>query len=111
MALKLEHGTYTLGASGLPEQVSGLEELEQNALLRLSIPRGSFPYDWELGSGLGDLDREEEHAAERAAALANEALLDLPGVRAKEAQLLEDGRIRFTLETPLGEGETVYGEL
>lgn len=111
MALKLENGVYALGPSGLPTEVSGLEELLQNALLRLSIPRGSFPYGRELGSGLRDLDRTEEHAGERAAALANEALLDLPGVRVRSAKIQAGGAIVFTVETPLGEGEVTYGEL
>ncbi len=111
MALKLQDGTYVLGPAGLPETVSGLEELLQNALLRLSIPRGSFPYGRDLGSGLKGLDRSGEHAGEQAAALANEALLDLPGVRAEKAEFRQDGRIAFTLSTPLGEGTVIYGEL
>ncbi len=111
MGLKLEGGGYALGPAGLPETVSGLEELLQNIRLRLTLPRGSFPYGRDMGSGLGDLDRTEEHAEERALALASEALLGLPGVRAEAARLREDGTIAFTLSTPLGEGEVIYGEL
>ena len=37
-------------------------------------------------------------------ALANEALLDLPGVRATAAQATEHGAV-FTIATPLGEGD------
>ncbi len=107
MALRLRDGNYVPGPSGLPEEVSGLEELLQNALLRLTIPKGSFPYGRELGSGLGDLDAGAEHAADRAAALAGEALLDMPGVRVARTEFRKDGGIAFTLSTPLGEGEVI----
>ena len=64
---------------------------------------GKLPYDRSLGSRFYLWDREEEHALERAVALANEGLLSLPGVQAVSAQETEDGVV-FTLQTPLGEG-------
>lgn len=111
MGLKLENGRYVLNSNGLPAEVSGLEELLQNCALRLAIPKGSFPYGRELGSGLHGLDRGREHAPEQAVALANEALMDLPGVLAEQAEMKQDGGIRFTLSTPLGKGEIDYGNL
>ncbi len=111
VAWNMQNGTYVLGPTGLPEPASPLEELLQNALFRLRIPRGSFPYGREIGSGLGGLDSGESHWEERALALANEALLDLPGVRAQQAELRQDGGIAFRLSTPLGEGEVIYGDL
>lgn len=110
MDLKLENGNIALGPGGLPQMVGGLEELLQNAWLRLSIRRGSLPYCRELGSGLWQWDPQEDHALDRAVALANEALLDLPGVRAKRAEATEDG-VRFLMETPLGEGEIIIGDI
>ena len=53
--------------------------------------KGSLPYEPELGSGFWQWDPAGDHALERAVALANEALLDLPGVRATEAQATEYG--------------------
>lgn len=82
----------------------------QNASLRLNLRRGSFPYGRGYGSRLHELDRSGKHAAEQAAALANEALLDLEGVTVSSAELLEHG-IKFTIKTPFGEGEALYGEL
>ncbi len=111
MTVKLENGVYALGPGGRPEEISGLDELLQNAALRLTIPKGSFPYGREFGSRLDRLDRQEEHAAEQAVSLANEALLDLPGVSAESAELLETGELCFTLSTPLGKGRVVYGQL
>lgn len=110
MELKWKDGGLALGPGGIPETVSGLEELLQKVWMRLALRRGSFPYGRELGSGLADWDAGEEHSRERAEALANEALLDLPGVRAETARILENG-VAFTVSTPLGEGEVTLGTL
>lgn len=104
MELKVEKGVHALGPNGLPLQVTGLAELLQHACMAISLRRGEFPYDREIGSRLWLWDPAGEHALERAVALANEALLDLPGVRAKSAEKT-DGGVKFTIHTPLGEGE------
>lgn len=104
MDLKVSMGVHALSPTGLPEKVEGLEELLQNAGLRISLRRGTFPYGRELGSRLYQWNAGEEHAPERAVALANEALLDMPGVRAVQAEEVETGVV-FTIATPLGEGE------
>lgn len=110
MDIKIENGNFALTSNGLPQTVTGQEELLQNARLRLTMRRGCFPYDRELGSGLWRWDPEEDHALDRAVALANEALLGLPGVRAKSAEMTEDG-LTFTVVTPLGEEEINIGDL
>ena len=104
MDMKWEQGDWALGPTGLPETVEGLEELLQNGAMAIAMEQGSLPYDRSLGSRFYLWDREEEHALERAVALANEGLLSLPGVQAVSAQETEDGVV-FTLQTPLGEGE------
>ena len=109
MALKLKDGAYALTAAGLPEEIGGVEELLQNVMLRLNLPLGTFPYGRTLGSRLHTLDLTDEHTADRAAALANEALLELPGVQVKAAALLEEKKIKFTVVTPLGERTVIYG--
>ena len=106
MDLKWEPGGVALGPGGGPAQVEGLEELLQNVALRLNLHRGSLPYDPELGSGLFQLDHREENSAQRAWALANETLMDLPGVRVVQASYdTETGMWLFTVETPLGGGQ------
>lgn len=110
MDTRVENGGFVLGPNGLPETVEGLEELLQYARLRLTLRRGSLPYNRELGSGLWQWSREEPKAEDRALALANEALLGLPGVRAKGVRLTERGAA-FTIATPLGEEEMELGEL
>ena len=111
MDLKIKEGLHVLGPTGLPEQVEGLEELLQNACLRIALRRGEFPYGRELGSALWQWDPREEHASERAVALANEALLDMPGVRAVSMEVTEAG-VEFHICTPLGEGDvTVWNSM
>ncbi len=111
MACKLVNGIYALGPGGLPLEVDGLDELLQNAAIRLAVPKGGFPYGREIGSFLDRLDPKGEHAAEQAVALANEALLGMPGVSAEGAEIQEDGKIRFLLVTPLGKGEILFGDI
>lgn len=111
MGLKLEKGVYALHENGLPESNSPQEELLQNAALRLSIPKGSFPYGRQLGSMLHSFDRTGEHAEEQAVSLANESLMDMPGVTAEQARFTADGRIEFTISTPLGRGKVFYGDV
>ena len=102
MGLKLIDGTYALQNNGLPEPNTEEEELLQNAQLRLAVRQGSFPYGRTIGSRLAELDRNGEHAEEQAVSLANEALLDLPGVQAEQAAVYSTGTIRVTLSTPYG---------
>ncbi len=110
MDTKLEGGHFALSPTGLPETVTGKEELLQYARLRLQLRRGAFPYDRQAGSGLWQWTREGEHAADRALALANEALLGMPGVRAVSVEIMEGGAA-FRVATPLGEGEITLGDL
>ena len=109
MSLKLENGVYPLDERGLPVEITDpLEELTQLAALSLNLPLGALPMAPELGTPLGALDRSLEHADRQAVSLAAEALGDLPGVTVQGAQLLPAG-VRFTLETPYGETEVLYG--
>lgn len=105
MDLKWEPGGVVLGPGGVPQRVGGLEELLQNLRLALCLRRGSLPYQPELGSGLSALDPEEENSAQRAWALAGEALLGFAGVRvAQAAYSPEGGAWLVQVETPLGVG-------
>lgn len=99
-----------LGAGGLPLQAQGKELLLHLARLRLWLRKGKFPYNREAGSELWALDLNSEHSEDRALALANEALLDLVGVRAESATIA-GGKITFRIVTPLGEGDVEFGKI
>ena len=108
MALLLQDGVYVLGPNGLPVEIHGLAALLQDVRLLLELPRGAFPYGPGLGSRLDTLDPAAEHAAERAQALAAEALLELPGVQVTGAAPGPEGSWDVTLSTPLGTGVVRY---
>ena len=106
MDLKWEPGGVALGPGGITERVDGLEEMLQNVALKLNLHRGGLPYDPELGSGLFQLDPQEENSVQRAWALANETLMDTPGVRVVQASYdTEEKMWIFAVETPLGRGQ------
>ena len=105
MDFKWTPGGVPLGSDGLPSQVDGLEEALQNAAMALHLPRGSLPYEPDLGSGLSQLDPNEENSSQRAWALAEEALMRFTGYRVTEVSYDSDaGMWRFAVETPLGAG-------
>lgn len=52
----IANGDMVMGHDGNPEMISGLQELIQRALIRLTVKKGDFVYDSTLGSGLAGLD-------------------------------------------------------
>ena len=96
MDFKWTPGGVPLGWDGLPGQVDGLEEALQNAAMALHP---------DLGSGLSQLDPNEENSSQRAWALAEEALMRFTGYRVTEVSYDSDaGMWHFAVETPLGAG-------
>lgn len=66
---------------GWPLRVAGTEEVAQSILLRLSIPRGSFRLDPDLGSRLYALPRGPVTQMESFARQAvEEAVAEMPGL-------------------------------
>ena len=104
MALLLRDGDYVPDERGGLRTVEGAEEVLQRALFQLQVRRGSFPYGPGLGSALWDLDPAGENAGQRALALAQEALLPVPGAEALQAAW--DGQAWvIQLKTPQGTGQ------
>ena len=68
-----------MGRNGDPEMISGLKELIQRVMLRLSVKRGGFPYNQQLGSRLAQLDLNQTDEFTLLAAV-REALADLEEV-------------------------------
>ena len=100
MDTKIVNGGPVIGANGLPETVTGLEESLQQAWLCLSIPKGSFIYDRDLGSRI---HAEPEASAQRLLVLANEAALGRCGAKAVNCTI-SGGEAQFTFITPFGRG-------
>lgn len=108
MDIRLDQGDFAVGVSGLPSSVSGREELLQRALIRLTVPRGSFSYDPGLGSRLHTLVMSGADLSARARELVEEALAALPGVSVEQVVCtpLGEGRARLVAElsTSFGPG-------
>lgn len=56
MTTKLTHGDYQSDTRGNLIQIDGTQEIAQQAMIRLTIPKGSFAYNPELGSELHTVD-------------------------------------------------------
>jgi hypothetical protein len=78
MDTRLQNGDHAVDARGIPYPVEGADELIQRALIRLSVPKGSFVYDPALGSELYRLNTATPDAQRKALAYVQEALLPLP---------------------------------
>lgn len=52
----LANGDMVLNHCGDVQSVDGLKEIIQRVLIRLTVRKGNFPYDPDLGSGLYQLD-------------------------------------------------------
>lgn len=100
MDIRLDQGDFAVGGNGLPCSVSGKEELLQRAFICLTIPRGSFSYDPQLGSRLHTLVLSGADLSARARELVEEALAAVPGVTVQQVACtqLEEGRARLTAE-------------
>ncbi|WP_283610149.1 GPW/gp25 family protein [Faecalispora anaeroviscerum] len=114
MDIRLDQGDFAVGSNGLPDSVSGKEELLQRALIRLSVPRGSFSYDPELGSRLHTLVLTGTDLNTRARELTEEALSAMPELSVEWVVCTPLGgaraRLTVALNTPWGAG-TVSLEL
>ena len=85
MELKLRDGKYTLSAAGLPQTVSGAEELLQRALMRLAARRGAFWPDVTYGSRLYTLGRLKAVQRDAAARMfVTEALENEPDITVRD---------------------------
>lgn len=98
MDILLSGKDWALDPCGTPISITGWQEERQRCFIRLQIPKGSFPHQPELGSGLcalaGDPDAAE--LAPRAMELAQEALLPMPYVRVLAAACQRDETGRLT---------------
>ncbi|HHY52636.1 MAG TPA: histidine kinase [Clostridiales bacterium] len=82
----LENGTYALDERGLPIPITGLRALIQRLLIRLSVRKGSFLPDPNLGSELHRLPCAAGEQTNRLALhYAQQALLPEPQAKVEQA--------------------------
>ena len=84
----IEQGDFAVSTNGLPIQISDTQELLQRAIFCLSIPRGSFLHDKELGSRFFELKNSKVDAKNSIAlSMAQEALKNQPQISVYSAQI------------------------
>lgn len=97
----ITNGDHMLDEGGRPKAVFGEDERRQNAAFVLSVNKGSFKYNRELGTdhqALLDSDGEDE----RLLVLCREALADREDIRLAQAAIDRSAfrpRLCFSLES------------
>lgn len=94
----LQDGDHLRDRRGFPAGAQRRQELVQEAVIRMTVPRGAFAPDPELGSRLRELRGiPGQGLEEEALACVREALAGLSGVRAQRVncQVREPGRLEL----------------
>ncbi len=79
MDFRLHQKDLVCTYGGTPDTVTGVEELLQRVMIRLTVPRGKFAYDAQLGSRWEDLTVEQAQPQQLLGVI-REALEGLDGV-------------------------------
>ncbi len=99
----IENGEFALDVCGYPVKIHSVDEAVQRVKIILSVKKGSFIYDRELGSDFSGLflsgNFEKEAALRCREAIADQEEISLGKVR---AEMLENGNILLNLEVVLG---------
>ena len=101
----LVNGDFAVDERGLPQPIQGEDELLQQAVIRLVVPRGALETAPQLGSRFAQLGQvSPQQREERALQMAQEALLPLPGVCAAwvRCEPGEAGRLTVTVGLQCG---------
>lgn len=80
MDTALSNGNFLLDSRGIPFLISGVKELLQRALIRLSIKKGSFIYDRDFGSNLYKLKGDTGNIQKSALNIVRETLSVMPEI-------------------------------
>lgn len=83
--VKITNGDVDVDSAGSPLRISGADARFQRALICLTVPKGSFIYDRELGT------RQLNGSAARRELVFNEALARFPGERVSVTGTTETG--------------------
>lgn len=110
-------GDFFTGENGLPVAVTGDEELLQQALIYLSVPKGAFVHDPLLGSRFQELTPAPQEVMDSTVLMfAREALMHSCGIEAVSARV-ETGKkgwpcrvvVKIRRNDSIGEVAVCYG--
>ncbi|MDQ5983849.1 MAG: hypothetical protein RUMPE_00878 [Eubacteriales bacterium SKADARSKE-1] len=93
MDTAISNGDFLLDSRNRPIKISGVQEFLQRALIRLSVKKGNFTYDKNLGSRLYTLNSQENNMQRKALSLVCEALNDMTEivVRSVSTEFIDNG--------------------
>ena len=81
MDTAISNGDFMLDSNGIPISIYGIQEILQRALIRLTVRKGSFIYDTNLGSDLYELKKTTStNIKSRALSMVKEALKPMSNV-------------------------------
>ncbi len=106
MDVKIKDGDVVLDATGEPVYIEGIEEIFQQVLLCISVKKGGFIYNKELGC-CAVTDISGERRVRNLEARLREAILPVKGAQlfVNYAWELLDGSIRAEITVKYGERE------
>lgn len=93
MDTAISNGDFLLDSRNRPISISGIRELFQRVLIKLTVKKGSFIYDKNLGSRLYTLNSKVNDIKSKAFSIISEALNDMPEVFVKSIlpEFIDDG--------------------
>jgi len=109
MDIKIKDRDFDRNAQGLPYSVVGDEELIQRAMIRLTVKKGNFVFDKELGCELFKVRGSGDKMNQDALRMIKEALYEMPEVEAVSAGCRREAGLLY-VDTVLnlhGKGYTV----
>lgn len=81
MDTAISDGDFMLDSNGIPISIYGIQEILQRALIRLTVRKGSFIYDTNLGSDLYKIKKTAStNIKSRALSMVKEALKPMSNV-------------------------------
>ena len=105
----LANGDHAIDGRGLPMRIEGLKECLQQALIRLSVRRGSFARDPLLGSELYRLPAARAEGRDRMAlGYAQEALAPIRALTVLDARCRHEDAGILSVELELAWAEQSY---
>ena len=101
----IANGDFLPDSQGFPQLVTGVRELTQQALILLTVQRGSFALQPELGGNLSQLSKAPSDQVEAMAdCLVRQALAPLPQLSVEEVRCRrEEGRVSLSIRLMAGE--------
>ena len=110
MELLLQHGDHSRNGQGFLQEVDGAQQLVQRAMVRLTVPKGKFVLNPQLGSLLHTGRTAPAQREQLALEYAQEALLEMPEIqvvaaRCRQGAQADELLVQFELECTLENGK------